>query len=164
MFKNIENFPNYRIYDDGRVFSYVSNRFLKPYKDPHGYYRVTLCKGGKRKDFPLHRLMLLVWKGLDVSKIYCNHIDGNKINNKLDNLEWATPVENAQHAQWMHLAPNGEKHYKCKLLDREVEVIRKLYCGGKYNQVEIAELFTVSQGLISLIIRNKTRKHNRTIC
>lgn len=60
-----------------------------------GYHYVGLCKDGKKKGYLVHRAVLAAFKG--VSHMQCNHMDGNKSNNKLDNLEYCTPLQNISH-------------------------------------------------------------------
>ena len=69
-------------------------------KDPsNNYYIVTLVdSNGKRKNTPIHRLMCLTFLPNPEEKAHVNHKDGNKLNNQLSNLEWATEKENSQHA------------------------------------------------------------------
>ena len=55
----INNYTDYLIYNDGRVFNKTFERFLKPQKDDKGYYEIGLSKNGKRKFFYLHRLIEL---------------------------------------------------------------------------------------------------------
>lgn len=69
-------------------------------KDPsNNYFIVTLVsEDGKRKNQSIHRLMALTFLENPEQKAHVNHIDGNKLNNQLSNLEWATEQENSQHA------------------------------------------------------------------
>lgn len=69
-------------------------------KDPsNNYYIVTLVDSeGNRKNTPIHRLMCLTFLPNPENKAHVNHKDGNKLNNQLSNLEWATEKENSQHA------------------------------------------------------------------
>lgn len=69
-------------------------------KDPsNNYFIVTLVdSNGRRKNTPIHRLMCLTFLPNPENKAHVNHIDGNKLNNTLSNLEWATEKENSQHA------------------------------------------------------------------
>ena len=64
----------------------------------HGYERVNLYKNGKMKHCRVHRLVAQTFLENPFGKEQVNHIDGNKRNNRLDNLEWCTPKENNQHA------------------------------------------------------------------
>ena len=112
MEKVIPDFPEYKINTKGEVFSkykpktskvWSSWTKLKPVLDKKvGYYLVTLVRAdnGKRSNQFIHRLLAKAFiKNNDsINKIQVNHIDGNKQNNSLNNLEWVTPKENAQHA------------------------------------------------------------------
>ena len=102
------NFPNYLIDVDGNVFSrykYKTSivcdtwRPVKPVLDKGtGYLLVTLVNDVGRKNQFIHRLLATHFIANPENKPQVNHIDGNKTNNKLSNLEWVTAKENAQHA------------------------------------------------------------------
>ena len=106
--KVIPNFPNYRISLDGQVWScykYKTNiptdvwRPVCPVFDKGvGYYLVTLCHNGVRKNQFIHRLLAQNFLPNPHNKNHVNHIDADKTNNILSNLEWATPQENSSHA------------------------------------------------------------------
>ena len=107
--KLIEAFPNYRIHENGLIesnFKFKTNipcdvwREVKPiYDKTCGYLIVTLCSGdGVRKNKRVHRLLCEAFLPNPQNKKHINHKDGNKLNNALNNLEWATPKENAIHA------------------------------------------------------------------
>lgn len=68
-----------------------------------GYYLVTLCNNGLRKNQFIHRLLALHFVPNPENKPQVNHIDGNKQNNALTNLEWVTSKENSIHAVKMGL-------------------------------------------------------------
>lgn len=72
-----------------------------------GYMTVNLSKNGKSNTKRVHRLVAVTFIG--ESKLQIDHIDGNKLNNKLDNLEYVTPKENTQRAWENGLAKNTEK-------------------------------------------------------
>lgn len=104
----IKGFPNYRINRDGEVFSnykYKTNitsdkwRPVKHVLDKGtGYLLVTLVNNGVKKNQFIHRLLATHFIPNPENKAHVNHIDGNKQNNHLSNLEWNTPQENAAHA------------------------------------------------------------------
>jgi len=76
----------------------------------HGYKRITLCKDGKHKQFFIHRLVALAFLKNSYNKPMINHIDGNKLNNELSNLEWCTHSENLLHAYRTGLTiPKGNR-------------------------------------------------------
>lgn len=66
--------------------------------DQDGYRVFTLCKEGKRKTAKLHRLVAEAFNRKPNGTTQINHIDGNKENNRADNLEWVTVGENIQHS------------------------------------------------------------------
>jgi hypothetical protein len=96
---------HYEITDDGRVFSCLSsvNNFqrkeLSKREDKDGYYDITLVcsENGNRQPFRLHRLVLLKY-GKEIENYdIVNHIDLDKKNNHISNLEWSTVAKNTQH-------------------------------------------------------------------
>ena len=98
-FAPIEGFPDYQITSHGRVFSlkYGKMRELKPCKDKDGYMRLSLYKNGKEYKKTVHRLVALAFIPNPENKNEINHIDENKTNNHVSNLEWCTNKENINH-------------------------------------------------------------------
>ena len=102
----IPEFPYYKIDTSGRVFRNRTKNLSNPvWKElipvlcsGTGYYLVTLCHEGVRKNKRIHRLLMEAFVPNPENKKQVNHIDGVKTNNSLSNLEWATSVENTQHA------------------------------------------------------------------
>jgi len=92
-YKEIEGYPNYLIYEDGRIWSKYKDVWLKPYKD-QGYYRVGLWNNCKRKKFRVHRLLALHFIPNPENKPCVDHKDGVTTNNNLSNLRWVTKHEN----------------------------------------------------------------------
>ena len=76
---------------------------MRFYKNHNGYYRVCLCKDGKRYFRFVHLLVAEAFLPKKEGKPQINHIDGNKKNNVLNNLEWVTSKENHLHAAEMGL-------------------------------------------------------------
>ena len=74
-----------------------------------GYLTVTLSKNGKSNSKHVHRLLAQAFIPNPENKATVNHIDGNKLNNNLDNLEWATYSENAFHAYKTGLYKSNER-------------------------------------------------------
>jgi hypothetical protein len=97
-YKHINGYErNYRIYIDGEVWSVRSGKFLKQ-ETSRGYKRVTLSISGKTKRFQVHRLVAMYFIENPLNKPCVNHIDGDKENNWLNNLEWCTYSENESHS------------------------------------------------------------------
>jgi hypothetical protein len=83
----------YLVSNKGRVFSVMANKIIPSRLHPKGYLTIKLTK----KWF-IHRLVLINFKPNPLNKPQCNHIDGVKINNCIENLEWVTNQENQDHA------------------------------------------------------------------
>jgi len=97
--KQIEKYPNYYATEEGLVFSSKTNKFLKPSYDQQGYARVGIYIGNyKTKTIKVHRLIAETFIPNNLNKKDVNHIDGNKLNNNVSNLEWCTRSENIKHA------------------------------------------------------------------
>ena len=94
-------FEDYLIYDDGRVFSQKRNKFLKEVNDKIVYKLVDLWKG-KGKKFLIHRLVALHYIPNPENKSDVDHIDGDKANNHVSNLRWATRLENCNGFRKFH--------------------------------------------------------------
>lgn len=75
----------------------IKGQILKLYLAPNGYEVVHLSRENKRTAFSVHRLVTLAFLG-ECDGADVNHRDGNKLNNRLDNLEWCTRSENMRHA------------------------------------------------------------------
>ena len=101
----------YKISDSGEIWSkdrlcvdskgrkrFREGQKLNPDIAPNGYYRVTLAKDGKKKQFYLHRLLALHFIPNPCGKPQVNHKDGNKLNCSIDNLEWVSVKDNVIHA------------------------------------------------------------------
>lgn len=88
---------------DGRVWAFPNasrsvGRWMKPRVDKCGYPYVTLFKDGVRKYPKVHRAVLMAFSGGDAPPLQVNHKNGNKQDNRLENLEWVTASENRKHA------------------------------------------------------------------
>jgi hypothetical protein len=132
-------------------------RILKPGIDKYGYLKVVLCINGKTKSMSIHRLVLQNFKPNNKSSI--NHIDGNKKNNFIENLEWCSIAYNNQHSVNNGLAKIGEKHYKAKLNNKEVSEIKQLLQNEK-SHTEIAKIFNVNISTIQDIYKKRSWKHH----
>lgn len=104
---------HYAVSDMGRVFSLVTDKFLKqPLK--RGYFSVAFVRKGKAKYFRTHRIVAIAFIPNPENKPQVNHIDGNKLNNTVSNLEWVTPTENTVDAYAKGLAKSGSDSANAK--------------------------------------------------
>lgn len=104
----IRGYENYMITTHGEVFNVNTRKYLKNVEDGRGYYFVTLYKDGKGKNYRIHYLVASHFINNKENKPQVNHIDGNKLNNNVKNLEWATPSENIKHAWANGLSKSSE--------------------------------------------------------
>ena len=95
----INGYPDYLIYDDGRVFSKKRRIFLKPGINGPGYNIVGLCQDSKAKSVQVHKLVAIHYISNPENKPCIDHIDRNKLNNHVSNLRWATYSENLQNTE-----------------------------------------------------------------
>ena len=93
--KAIEGFPNYSVSRKGEVVNNLTGRILKARINHNGYKSLSLGSGN---NFRVHRLVLSTFSPIDGwEELTVNHIDGDKLNNCLDNLEWLTLEDNKKH-------------------------------------------------------------------
>lgn len=88
----------YSVSDNGDIYSHMSGKVLKPSKNNSGYLKVCLYFGGGKTYKEVHRLVAESFIPNPEYKRTVNHIDGNKNNNNVSNLEWATYSENIKHS------------------------------------------------------------------
>jgi len=106
--KEIPEYPQYLVSNTGKVFSLKTKRIIKPWTEKQtGYQRfyVKCSKYGKDIKLYVHRVVADLFLEPIDGKNYVNHKDGNKVNNRADNLEWCTCKENVRHAVRTGLMP-----------------------------------------------------------
>lgn len=87
---------NYLVKDDGRIYSTKGEgKYLKPSINVGGYYVVSIYVDGTKKQYKVHDLVAETYVPNPEGKKYIHHIDGNKLNNSVDNLLWVTREEHA---------------------------------------------------------------------
>lgn len=98
--KKISGYPNYHILETGEVFGLYECKILKHAINRKGYVYVSIKdEFGTYVSKTVHRLVMEAYKYVtNASELTVNHIDGNKLNNHIDNLEWNTMKENLQHS------------------------------------------------------------------
>jgi len=125
--KVLDLFSGYKIREDGVIFSRFG-RSIKPQISNAGYLRVELWSNGIGKKYSLHRLLAQSFIENPEKKPQVNHIDGDKLNNSISNLEWVTQSENQIHAYSIGL----QKGYK-KPNQKLSETHKKALCGSRWN-------------------------------
>ena len=110
-----------------------------------------------------HIIIYAIFNGIDSLKndLHIDHVDGNKHNNRIENLELVTGEENNRRLIEHGLLnpPRGSENGTSTLKDADVLNIRKLYASKKHNQFQVAKMFETSQGNISDIVNRKRWAH-----
>ena len=139
--------------ENGEIFNVTTGRKLSTFKGKDGYHRVSLFIKGKSKSYTVHRLILSAFTPNPDPNVYTeiNHIDGDKDNNSLNNLEWCDRGFNQRHAYKYGLrhSKKGSENGRAKLTEKDVFNIKALL--NYLSQREIAEMFGVSKSTISAI-------------
>jgi hypothetical protein len=164
MWKQIEDF-DYEINSEGVVRRISNKKIKKSHIRKSGYVSVQLCLGITKKSFYLHRLLAMYFIPNVDNKLFVNHINGIKHDNRVCNLEWVSHSENM-----IHGFKNGlcKVHSKLKDLQKEMSNNRKkkvyYYNVNKellqvFNSVKEAEQSLGYKGNLSLYCRtNKLTK------
>lgn len=136
-------------YSNGKIANH-KGRVLRYTPDKQGYLKVGLNKNDKVVSRRIHRLVATAFIDNELLKREVNHIDGNKQNNTITNLEWCTPSENNIHAIKTGLrtgsgngSHEGEKNGRSKLSESDVVAIREMRSKGIVYR-EIAKIFSIS--------------------
>lgn len=150
----IADLPDYEVSNSGLILHIWSGAPIPTCKTNNGYLKTNLILNGARYSQLVHRIVMREFVG--DSKLQVNHIDGNKENNCLENLEYATQSENIRHGFEIGLYNRkGENNPAAKLKKEQVGMIRDLTANGKISQRKIALLFGISQSSVSKITNGK---------
>jgi hypothetical protein len=155
--KQISKYPNYYALEDGRIFSSKSNKFLKPSYDKQGYARVGLSIGNyKTKTIKIHRLIAETFISNPFNKTDVNHIDGNKSNNDVSNLEWCTRSENCKHAFSIGLNKISDSQKKRFIEMLKTKVGKNNPSARKLINIETGEIFDTIKEVLPLVNLKRT--------
>lgn len=164
IWKPVTGIPNlqdwYYVSNYGRVYSRFTGLLIKPIILNSGYLSVMLYnKNNTGVRLLVHRLVITTFNPIaNPEDFHVNHIDGNKINNHIDNLEWVTRSENTLHAYQTGLMRAGEANNFCKISEATVHEICRLLSMKKYSVKEISEMVNL-QGHKSLIHEIKSKRN-----
>jgi len=155
--KEIKECENYLISNTGKIKHKRLNRLLSPQENKGGYLICGIYKGKKRKFILLHRAVLESFGPRRLNGTACNHVDGNKKNNNIHNLEWVTRSENQIHAHRLGLAEkSGANNPRAKLTFKDVKEIRALLKEGGLLKREITSRFNVNPGAMWFLETGRT--------
>ena len=154
----ISDLGEFEVSETGDVWHIANSEHrykLTPFIGKRGYLNFYVRKRNKRKHLSLHRLLALAFISNPNNLPEVRHLDGNKLNNSLDNLAWGTHFDNMSDKNWHH--NQGENCGTSKLTWKIVRVIRKLLKRRTpVTQARLGDYFGVTQSVISDIKRGKT--------
>ena len=155
MWKIVKQNNNYMVNENGQIKSIKKDKILTPKLNHDGYLRIQLWKNNKNVYVAIHRLVAEAFINNPYNKPFINHIDGNKSNNNVSNLEWCTQKENIRHAYDTGLAHGRRNEQnvnskKINVYDKNMNFI-KTYP----STMEIERQLNISHALISAYCKNK---------
>ena len=144
--KELADYPGYTVNTYGEVFSYIRGykKKLKQSLTVHGYPRARLPSGYK----VVHRLVALTFVDNPYNYPQVNHIDGNKLNNSVANLEWCSTSQNMLHAYELSGGRN-------RLVLSQIKQIKQLIKSAELRDYQIAERFNCSTRTIGKIRKSQ---------
>jgi hypothetical protein len=167
--KRIPKHPDYGVDREGNVYSFNYRRTgktkkLKASVNTRGYYYVSIQKDKRGKHKTVHRLVAETFIPNPVNKPQVNHINGIKTDNRVENLEWATSVENLRHAYDTGLKkfPNNTKYLtpeQVREIRDFIEVNKNLPRKERFKIKQIAQYFGVTGTQVCRISRNLSYTH-----
>jgi len=174
IWKSIEKFDNqYEVSNEGRVRSKQAvilrsngrqhtraSKILKPADSGRGYYGGAVCVNKKMTTYKVHRLVAEAFCDRLGEDLEVNHIDGNKLNNRAENLEWVTRSENVKHAVRTGLLPvtRGSQRTQATIDESQVREIKRLMAQGVQRK-QICEQVGCSIHVYKDIQRGKSWNH-----
>ena len=116
IWKDIKDYEGiYQVSNLGNIKSYYTKKMLKPYINIYGYCRISLYKNHKCKNCAVHRLVAEAFIPNPNKLKTVNHIDEDKLNNCVDNLEWTTIKDNVIYSQAKKINQTKQLKYYLEL-------------------------------------------------
>lgn len=145
--REVENFNNHKVSSDGKIICISTGRISNGCKTQFGYRVISSGVGGKTNQTQVHRAVYRAFVGEIPKGMMINHIDGNKENNSIENLELVTPSENCLHAVKNNLQPN-------LLTKDQIDEAVRLYKEGKKLK-EVSKILGIPSRRLSEIFTGK---------
>lgn len=160
IWKNIKGFRElYQISNLGRVRRIDNKKILKPLNLSNGYKGVRLYKNKKEATTKkIHRMVAEYFISNPLNLPQVNHIDGNKSNNKVNNLEWCSNEYNMNHAVMSNLIKKGEERNSSKCTEKSLLLLQNLIDYG-FTIKQLSIIYLISKNAMKEIIRGNSYKH-----
>lgn len=161
MYRAIPGYPKYAVNERGTVVSHArgKRRRLRIYRDGRGYPVVTLYRDGKGTMVNVHRIVLAAFVGPCPDGLEVRHLDGNRENNRLDNLAYGTHAENYADRIRHGTDNSGERNGKAKLTDADVRAARDMRLRDGMSLAEIGRILGVDARTISRAVNGECWAH-----
>lgn len=169
--RQIPSFRGYEVNRRGEVRRKAGGRGARPGRivkpqvnRTNGYAYVNLWSGSRRRAVRLHRVVAEAFLG-DVQGREVNHLNGDRLDNRVVNLEIVTSSENVRHSYrrlGRRPAVYGERHHKAKLTADDVREIRRVWPVWRAlgrTQAELGARYGVADSRISRIVNHKAWRH-----
>lgn len=173
IWKDIPDYEGmYQVSNDGNVKSLpkmgkghkmihrLTGVIMSPSKGRSGYYGVSLMKNDKKKRIEIHRLIAITFIPNPADKPQVNHKDGDKLNNRVSNLEWCTGSENCKHCllNGLRKTARGVNKPNSRFTEQDVIDIKTRLLNLE-SQATIAKIYSVNPCIIQNINSGRPWKH-----
>lgn len=157
---HIRSVDRYAVNKRGYLCHYKSVKRV-PTIDKRGYNTLWIRSIGPKRNYQVHTLVAMTFLGYTrASGLTINHINGNKSDNRVSNLEVVTIQSNIKHAINTGLWDcRGEKHIHAKFTSTDIAVIREKYANSKISYQELADCYNVGKSTIARIINHQSYKN-----
>lgn len=154
-FRELPDFENYKISTLGRIYSITRRTCLKVKRlGGRGYYQVRLSKNGNYYYKNLHRLLAEVFIPNPNNLRTVNHINGNKLDNRLENLEWSDDCRQQHQACVIGLKPTTQPI----LTEQEILDVYKRYFEEGESMYSIAKRYKTRKQQIAKLVKGQRHK------
>ena len=172
LWQDIPNYEGwYQVSTQGRIRRMKAGkrtfigRISKGWLHASGYPVIKLYREGKYTTIFIHILVATAFIGKKPDGFQTNHIDGNRANNCIENLEWVTPLENVHHADYVlgnihkRREKRGELSFNVKLTDKIVMQMRQLHREQGIGCWRLSKMFFISKTQAHRIIKGESWSH-----
>lgn len=154
VWKTIPDFPDYEVSSEGRVRKLP----MKGTRTSHGYMRVSLMKDGKTYYRYVHQVVCSAFHGERPGGAQVAHGNGDKVDNRAQNLRWATPTENNADKVIHGTQPRAQRSHLAKLSDASIADIRERKASGT-RSIDLSREYGVHVETIRCIARGAKRRY-----